>query len=52
MDTLVTQLDKPTKQVLIETKLIEISSNPTTKKGVDWSSTLSAQNVTFGNGNR
>lgn len=51
VDTLITQLDKQTKQVLIETKLIEISSNPTTKRGVDWSSTLTQQHVTFGNGN-
>ena len=51
VETLISQLDKQTKQVLIETKLIEISSNPTTKKGVDWSSTLDAQHVTFGNGN-
>ena len=29
VDTLIAQLDKQTKQVLIETKLIEISSNPT-----------------------
>lgn len=49
-DILIAQLDKPTQQVLIETKLIEISSNPTAKRGVDWSSTLSQQNVTFGNG--
>jgi type II secretory pathway component GspD/PulD (secretin) len=49
VDTLVTQLDTPTKQVLIETKLIELSSNPTSKKGIDWSGTLSAQNVSFGN---
>ena len=40
MDTLINQLDKPTRQVLIETKLIEISSNPTTAKGVDWSARL------------
>jgi type II secretory pathway component GspD/PulD (secretin) len=50
VDTLVVQLDKPTKQVLIETRLVEISSNPKTKKGVDWTQTLQAQNVTFGNG--
>ena len=50
VDTLVTELDKPTRQVLIETKLIEISSQPTTKRGVDWSSTLASQNVSFGNG--
>jgi type II secretory pathway component GspD/PulD (secretin) len=49
VDTLVNQLDTPTKQVLIETKLIEVSSNPTSKKGIDWSGTLAAQNVSFGN---
>jgi type II secretory pathway component GspD/PulD (secretin) len=50
VDTLLNQLDKPTRQVLIETKLVELSSNPTTTKGVDWSGTLQAQNVSFGNG--
>jgi type II secretory pathway component GspD/PulD (secretin) len=50
VETLVNQLDKPTRQVLIETKLVEISSNPSTSKGVDWSGTLAAQHVTFGNG--
>ena len=49
VDTLVAQLDTPTRQVLIETKLVEISSNPNTKKGIDWSGTLSAQHVAFGN---
>ena len=51
VETLVAQLDKPTRQVLIETRLVEISSNPRTQKGVDWSGTLQAQQVTFGNGN-
>lgn len=51
VETLVNQLDKPTRQVLIETRLVEISTNPKTKKGVDWSGTLQAQKVTFGNGN-
>ena len=50
VDTLLNQLDKPTRQVLIETKLVELSSNPSTSKGVDWSGTLQAQNVAFGNG--
>ncbi len=50
LDTLINQLDKPTRQVLIETKLVQISSNPSTAKGVDWSGTLAAQHVTFGNG--
>ncbi|MCX6928719.1 MAG: hypothetical protein NT154_36725 [Verrucomicrobia bacterium] len=47
---LIDGLDKPTRQVLIETRLIETSMNPTTKKGVDWKGTLDRQNVTFGNG--
>jgi len=47
---LINELDKPTRQVLIETKLVQISSNPTTTKGVDWSGTLAAQTVSFGNG--
>jgi len=51
VETLVAQLDRPTRQVLIETRLIEISTNPRTQKGVDWSGTLQAQHVTFGNGN-
>jgi Flp pilus assembly secretin CpaC len=51
VDTLVAQLDKPTRQVLIETRLIQISSTPQTQKGVDWSGTLQNQHVTFGNGN-
>jgi len=49
VDTLVAQLDKPTRQVLIETKIIELSSNPTTQKGIDWAGTLAAQNVSIGN---
>ena len=51
VDMLVSQLDKPTRQVLIETRLVEIASNPSSKKGVDWSGTLKNQNITFGNGN-
>ncbi|MGA2279741.1 MAG: secretin N-terminal domain-containing protein [Verrucomicrobiota bacterium] len=50
VDALINELDKPTRQVLLETKLIQISSNPSTSKGVDWSGTLAAQNLSFGNG--
>jgi type II secretory pathway component GspD/PulD (secretin) len=49
VDTLVQQLDKPTRQVLIETRLMDVSSTPSTTKGIDWAGTLSAQNVAFGN---
>jgi type IV pilus assembly protein PilQ len=47
---LVALLDTPTRQVLIEARLLETAKNPRTIKGVDWSGTLEAQNVTFGNG--
>ena len=47
---LVFQLDQPTKQVLIEARILETSKNPRTIKGIDWSGTLEGQNVTFGNG--
>ncbi len=50
VDTLIAQLDKPTKQVLIEARFVEIQSNPQTSKGIDWSGTLAGQNVSFGNG--
>jgi general secretion pathway protein D len=51
VETLIDQLDKPTRQVLIETRLVQISSTPSTQKGIDWSGTLQNQLVTFGNGN-
>jgi len=49
VDELVKRLDTPTKQVLIEARLLETSLNPETTKGIDWSGTLQAQNVRFGN---
>ena len=48
--TMIEQLDTPTKQVLIEARLMEISRSPKTVKGIDWSDTLSAQRFTYGNG--
>jgi type II secretory pathway component GspD/PulD (secretin) len=50
VNILIDQLDKPTRQVLIETRLMEVSSSPSTAKGIDWSGTLAAQNISFGNG--
>ena len=52
VDQLVDRLDTKTRQVLIEARLLETSMNPSTAKGVDWSGTLAAQNVSFGNGTR
>lgn len=50
VDTLIAKLDMPTKQVLIEARLLQTLRNPTTIKGIDWSGTLAAQNIAFGNG--
>lgn len=50
VDTLINDLDKPTRQVLIETKLVEVASTPSTSKGINWSGTVAGQNVSFGNG--
>lgn len=47
---LIKKLDRATRQVLIEAKIIETVRNPTTIKGINWSDTLSGQNITFGNG--
>lgn len=49
VDKLVERLDTPTKQVLIEAKLVETSFNPSTFKGLDWSGTLQSQHLAFGN---
>src|SRR5262245_10754807 len=46
---LITLLDSPTKQVLIEARLLETSRNPSTIKGIDWSGTFAGQRVKFGN---
>jgi len=46
---LITKLDSPTKQVLIEARLLETSRTPSTIKGIDWAGTVEAQNITFGN---
>jgi type II secretory pathway component GspD/PulD (secretin) len=49
VEMLVAKLDTATKQVLIEARLLETSVNPTTSKGLDWSGTLQAQHLAFGN---
>lgn len=47
---LVSKLDTPTKQVLIEARFLETFANPKTLKGIDWTDTLQAQRFTMGNG--
>ena len=49
VNNLVNKLDSPTKQVLIEARLLETAQNPSSVKGIDWSGTLAAQNIQYGN---
>jgi type II secretory pathway component GspD/PulD (secretin) len=49
IDKMITSLDTPTKQVLIEARLLETSMNPSSVKGIDWTGTLQAQHLAFGN---
>jgi len=49
VDKMVERLDTPTRQVLIEARLLETSMNPSTIKGLDWTGTLQAQHLAFGN---
>jgi len=51
ISNLLSNLDTPTKQVLIEAEILETTKNPNSVKGIDWAGTLEAQNVSFGNGN-
>ncbi len=50
VEALILKLDTQTKQILIEARFLEINKNPRTSKGIDWTETLSKQNITFGNG--
>jgi len=49
IDKMVATLDTPNKQVLIEARLLETSMNPSSVKGLDWTGTLQAQHLAFGN---
>ena len=50
IDALIKKLDTPTRQILIEARLLETSQNPQSVKGIDWSGTLGNQRVAIGNG--
>lgn len=49
---LLTQIDKPTKQVMIEARLVEVTANPRQSYGINWGGVLggsnSAQTLKFG----
>jgi type IV pilus assembly protein PilQ len=46
------QIDKPTKQVMIEARLVEVTANPKQSYGINWAgvvgSSTKAQNITYG----
>jgi general secretion pathway protein D len=50
VDRLLERLDTITKQVLIETRILETSLSPSTSKGIDWTGTLLNHQITVGNG--
>jgi type IV pilus assembly protein PilQ len=49
---LLVQIDKPTKQVMIEARLVEVTANPRQSYGINWAGTLgsstTAQTITYG----
>src|SRR6266480_42170 len=49
---LLVQIDKPTKQVMIEARLVEVTANPKQSYGINWAGTVgsstNAQTVTYG----
>ena len=49
VEAIVKQIDVSPAQILIEAKFFESKKNPKTAKGVDWTDTLSAQRIKYGN---
>ena len=49
---LLVQVDKPTKQVMIEARLVEVTANPRQSYGINWAgvvgSSTNAQTITYG----
>jgi type IV pilus secretin PilQ/predicted competence protein len=46
--TLLAQVDKPTKQVMIEARLVEVTANPHQTYGIDWSGVAGGKTLNFG----
>ena len=45
---LLVQIDKPTKQVMIEARLVEVTANPRQAYGINWAGTFSDKTVGYG----
>jgi type IV pilus secretin PilQ/predicted competence protein len=41
-------IDKPTKQVMIEARLVEVTANPQQNYGINWAGTLGGQTISYG----
>jgi type IV pilus assembly protein PilQ len=50
LQKLITQLDAPTRQILIEAKIVETTKDLNSAKGINWTGTAQSQHVSFGNG--
>jgi type IV pilus assembly protein PilQ len=50
VQALIAKLDTATRQVLVEAKIIQTSKEINPVRGINWTGTLAAQHVTFGNG--
>src|SRR5213592_141875 len=49
IDPLIDKLDTPTRQVLIEARILETEKTPETTKGINWEKTFGNQSFSFGN---
>lgn len=45
---LLIQIDKPTKQVMIEARLVEVTANPRQNFGINWAGALKDKTVSYG----
>jgi type IV pilus secretin PilQ/predicted competence protein len=45
---LLIQIDKPTKQVMIEARLVEVTANPKQNFGINWTGTFSDKTIGYG----
>ncbi|MFL6537825.1 MAG: secretin N-terminal domain-containing protein [Chthoniobacterales bacterium] len=51
MRKMLASIDKPTKQVMIEARLVEVTANPQQAYGINWAGTLLNQTVSYGGAN-
>src|SRR5688572_29927337 len=45
---LLSQIDRPTKQVMIEARLVEVTANPRQAYGINWAGTFSKKTIGYG----